>query len=85
MVPNMQVSTHLDRMPSRPDDLQRNDPEVKRKRGGRAGWYTGGNSTCRRHIVSSHYEEYTKRCAEAKLKEAQAASGGDENERKGEK
>ena len=34
-----------------------------------AGWYKGGNSTCRRHIRSDHYPEYKKRCEEGGIEE----------------
>ncbi|KAI1793590.1 hypothetical protein LXA43DRAFT_1092759 [Ganoderma leucocontextum] len=43
--------------------------KLKKTKGDGAGWYTGGNSTCRRHIRAAHYAEYQKRCEEAGLEE----------------
>ena len=45
---------------------------MKKKRG-KAGWYTGHNSTCRRHIASAHYEEYTARCEKDQITQSKQA------------
>ena len=45
------------------------DPKVMKKKADIAGWYTGGNSTCRRHNRSSHYPEYKRRCEEGGIEE----------------
>ena len=29
-----------------------------------AGWLSGSNTTCRRHIAAFHYQEYSKQCKE---------------------
>ena len=47
--------------------LSREAPTAKKKHRARAGWYRGTNDTCRRHIASYHYKEYTKRCGECKI------------------
>ena len=49
------------------------DEEIKKEKGGRAGWYRGGNSTLRRHIAVAHYEEYAMKCKEAGVEEMDAA------------
>lgn len=54
--------------------MRRKDAKKCLQQGGHAGWYTGGNSTCRRHIASAHYEEYRKCCKEAKVAESKAAT-----------
>lgn len=52
----------------------RDDEKKKAKTGARTGWYTGVNSSCRRHIASLHYTEYSKRCKAAKIEEKAAAT-----------
>lgn len=51
----------------------REDTAVKKKKGPLAGWYKGGNSTCRRHIASKHYVEYSKRCKDLSVEESREA------------
>ena len=51
----------------------RDDPKIRAKQGKRAGWYTGANSTCRRHIASFHYQVYHDRCKEKNLDESKEA------------
>lgn len=50
------------------------DLEKKKQYSGKAGWYTGGNSTCRRHIASAHYKQYHERCKQGDIKEVKAAT-----------
>ncbi|OJT02272.1 Zinc finger BED domain-containing protein RICESLEEPER 2 [Trametes pubescens] len=64
----------VDELRGRWCELCREDPKKCLQQGGRAGWYTGGNSTCRRHIASAHYQEYHKRCKEAKVAESNTAT-----------
>ena len=42
---------------------------TKKVKGSRAGWFKGGNSTCRQHIASAHYETYSKQCRELGIEE----------------
>ncbi len=42
---------------------------IKKRKGARAGWYKGGNSTCRQHIASAHYAEYRERCQKDGIEE----------------
>ncbi len=42
---------------------------LKTRKGARAGWYRGDNSTCRMHIARAHYERYSARCKEAGIEE----------------
>ena len=42
------------------------------KHGKRKAFYTGGNSTCRRHI-HTHYKEYKARCEAANISEIEHA------------
>ena len=74
-MPDLQVSnecgfalctTHRDR--------SRDNPKIQILEGRRAGWYTGGNSSCRRHIASMHYPLYVKRCKEGGIRETEQAT-----------
>ena len=38
-----------------------------------AGWLSGSNTTCRRHIAAFHYKEYSKRCKEKGYTEKEPA------------
>ncbi len=62
------------RMISTYQSLNREDPKKRATSGRRAGWYVGGNSTCRRHIVSLHYGVYVARCKEGGIKETEQAT-----------
>lgn len=42
---------------------------TKKARGSCAGWFKGGNSTCRQHITSAHYETYSEQCKELGIEE----------------
>lgn len=53
--------------------ISRNNPKIKASKGARAGWFTGSNTSCRRHIASVHYKEYVIRCKRDGLKEQNAA------------
>ncbi|OJT06528.1 Zinc finger BED domain-containing protein RICESLEEPER 2 [Trametes pubescens] len=54
--------------------LCKEDKKKVAQLGGRAGWYSGGNSTCCRHIAAMHYDVYHKRCKAAKASESKAAT-----------
>lgn len=51
----------------------RGNPNAKARRGQTPGWYTGSNTTCRRHIGTWHYKEYHARCKAGKFDEQEAA------------
>ena len=55
-------------------DRSRENPKILAIEGRRAGWYTGGNSSCRRHIASMHYRLYVKRCKEGGIRETEQAT-----------
>ena len=52
---------------------KRDDPEIVKEKGRRAGFYRGRNSSLRHHIASFHYKEYSRLCKEAGVKESAQA------------
>ena len=53
--------------------LHRADEKIKTAKKERAGWYTGGNSTCRHHIRMNHFSEYETQCKAAGLQMSKQA------------
>ena len=53
--------------------MRRDDKDAIKKKGPTAGWYKGGNSSCRRHIAAVHYSVYSSRCKELKVQESREA------------
>ncbi len=51
----------------------RTDTKVIAADGDHAGWFRGGNSSCRRHIARDHYAEYTRLCKEEGIDEQMEA------------